>query len=195
MSTSSSTTFALVGKSVDGGALHLAEILGSGGFGVVYRAVGIQKSEQQLAVKVVAKRVRRGQQKLQSRELDFHARVSEHPNVVTFHRSFSDSDHLYFVFDACLGGDLFSAITKRAVYFYNDHLTKKAFIQILDAVEFCHSQGIFHRDLKPENILSSTDGSRLYLTDFGLATDNSTSSSFGMGSTSYMSPGVFSCLS
>jgi serine/threonine protein kinase len=193
MSTSSSSS-AQVGKFVDGGALQLAEVLGSGGFGVVYRAVGTEKSnsnKQQFAIKVVAKRFRKSQRQLQLRELDFHARVSEHPSVVTFHRYFSDSSHLYFVFDACVGGDLFSAITERAVFFYNDRLTKKAFLQIVDAVEFCHSKGVFHRDLKPENILCSADGSRLYLTDFGLATENEISSTFGIGSSFYMSPGAF----
>jgi serine/threonine protein kinase len=189
MSTSSSTS-ALVGKFVDGGALHLVEILGSGGFGVVYRALGAQK--EQYAVKVVAKRERQSAQEVQLRELDFHARVSQHPNIITFHRSFSDDDHLYFVFDACLGGDLFGAVSERATYFYNDRLMKTAFLQILDAVEFCHTQGVYHRDLKPENILCSADGSRVYVTDFGLATENTVSDSFGIGSTSYMSPGMFS---
>jgi serine/threonine protein kinase len=188
MSTPNST-FALVGKFVDGGALYLAEILGSGGFGVVYRAVANQNNHEQFAVKVVA---RRAQQEAQLQELDFHSRVSQHPNVVTFHRSFSDAEHLYFVFDVCLGGDLFSAVCEKALYYNNDRLTKKAFIQLLDAVEFCHSQSVYHRDLKPENVLSSSDGSHLYLTDFGLATDEAISTSFRCGSSLYMSPGMSS---
>jgi serine/threonine protein kinase len=191
MSTSTSIS-ALAGKYVDGGALYLVEILGSGGFGVVYRAVSMQESDKQFAVKVVARRFRQSKQDEQLQELDFHARVSEHPNVVTFHRSFSDANHLYFVFDACLGGDLFSAVCERAVYYNNDRLTKKAFIQLLDAVAFCHTKGIYHRDLKPENVLCAANGSRLYLTDFGLATDEITSSSFRCGSALYMSPGTSS---
>ncbi|KAI0030700.1 kinase-like protein, partial [Vararia minispora EC-137] len=185
-----SSSFALAGKSVDGGALQLVDVLGSGGFGVVYHATGVAKdgSNRQFAVKVVAKRFRKSQRHMQLRELEFHSRVSEHPSIVTFHRSFSDSQHLFFVFDACLGGDLFTAITEKALYFYNDRLTKKAFVQIIDAVQFCHSKGIYHRDLKPENILCSLDGSRLYLTDFGLATESNVSSTFGIGSSFYMSP-------
>jgi serine/threonine protein kinase len=192
---SSTSTSALVGKFVDGGALYLVEILGSGGFGVVYRAVATRDSKQQFAVKVVVRQTQQTQQVMQLRELDFHARVSDHPNIVSFHRAFSDADHLYFVYDACLGGDLFTSVSQKAHYFYHDRLLKTAFVQLLDAVDFCHTMGIYHRDLKPENILSSADGSHLYLSDFGLATDSSLSTGFGIGSSPYMSPGELFCLS
>ncbi|KAI0320667.1 kinase-like domain-containing protein [Amylostereum chailletii] len=180
---------ALVGKTVDGGVLQLVDVLGSGGFGVVYRAIDLDSvNNQQFAVKVLDKRCRASSRRAQLRELDLHARVSDHPNVVTFHRAFEDSQHLFFVFDACLGGDLFSAITERGLYFRNDELIKRAFTQLIDAVQHCHSNGIFHRDLKPENVLCSADGSQLLLTDFGLASESVSSTTFGIGSMFYMSP-------
>ncbi|CAO1616074.1 unnamed protein product [Parajaminaea phylloscopi] len=69
-----------------------------------------------------------------------------------------------------------------------DSMIKKVFCQILDAVEFCHSYGIYHRDLKPENILCLQGGAKVVLADFGLATGEKTSSDFGCGSTFYMGP-------
>lgn len=69
-----------------------------------------------------------------------------------------------------------------------DGLIKKVFCQILDAVEFCHSYGIYHRDLKPENILCLQGGAKVVLADFGLATGEKSSSDFGCGSTFYMGP-------
>lgn len=69
-----------------------------------------------------------------------------------------------------------------------DSLIKSVFCQILDAVEFCHSYGIYHRDLKPENILCLQGGNKVVLADFGLATGEKSSTDFGCGSTFYMGP-------
>ncbi|KAJ7652294.1 kinase-like domain-containing protein, partial [Mycena rosella] len=59
---------------------------------------------------------------------------------------------------------------------------------LLDAVEFCHRNGVFHRDLKPENIICNSEGTDLRLADFGLAAQRVVSSQFGCGTRGYMSP-------
>ena len=189
-------TPALVGKTVDGGILRLVDVLGSGGFGVVYRAIDTTTLDSsQYAVKVVDKRFHAGSRRAQRRELELHSKVSGHPNIVTFHRAFEDPYHIFCVFDACLGGDLFTAITEKRLYFRNDSLIKLAFTQLIDAVQYCHINGVYHRDLKPENILCSADGTKIYLTDFGLASESVASATFGIGSVFYMSPGALACSS
>lgn len=90
----------------------------------------------------------------------------------------------------CSDGDLFSQITEKSTYLGNDALIKDVFLQIVEAVEYCHRLGIYHRDLKPENILCDQGGRRVVLADFGLATAEKTSGDFGCGSTFYMSPGM-----
>jgi serine/threonine protein kinase len=92
------------------------------------------------------------------------------------------------VIEFCPEGDLFTNITERGHFVGNDVLAKHAFLQILDAVEYCHSIGIYHRDLKPENILVTDGGHTVKLADFGLATADPYTSDFGCGSTFYMSP-------
>jgi serine/threonine protein kinase len=68
-----------------------------------------------------------------------------------------------------------------------NELVRIVFLDILYAVEFCHSKGIYHRDLKPENILLNTSG-QIKLADFGLATRSVWSKEYGCGSCFYMSP-------
>jgi hypothetical protein len=60
-------------------------------------------------------------------------------------------------------------------------------MQLVGAVEFIHSKGIYHRDIKPENIFLTQDGS-MKLGDFGLATSDPWSYEIAVGSDRYMAP-------
>ncbi|KAG7441938.1 uncharacterized protein BT62DRAFT_1010974 [Guyanagaster necrorhizus] len=89
------------------------------------------------------------------RELDNHSHVSCHPNIVTFHKAIFHDEFFYVVPDLCEGGDLFDTILQKSFYPRDD--------------------SVYHRNIKPENIICSEDGSRIYLTDFGMSTQNKTS--------------------
>jgi len=179
-------------------SLQLRRILGTGAYGVVYEAydhyTGIS-----YAVKALSKTNANGepldqrQQEFQAREIRHHYSASAHPNIVSMLKIIDAKDCTYVILEYCPEGDLFSNITEKGRYVSNDDLVKKAFLQILNAVEHCHRMGIYHRDLKPENILVSNSGSKVLLADFGLATDNCESDDHGCGSTFYMSPGRHSC--
>ncbi|PWN21063.1 kinase-like protein, partial [Microstroma glucosiphilum] len=132
------------------------------------------------------------QRAFQRREIMLHTIASNHSNVVTLHRVIDSPEDpcVYVILDYCPDGDLFSMITEHQRYMRAsmDAMIKKVFCQIIDAVEFCHSYGIYHRDLKPENILCLSGGSKVVLADFGLATGEKASTDFGCGSTFYMGP-------
>lgn len=83
--------------------------------------------------------------------------------------------------------DLYDAITQQKRGGFPHPIVKEVFIQLLDALEHCHSLGIYHRDIKPENALISHDY-RIKLADFGLATYDAWSGEFGCGSLRYLSP-------
>ncbi|KAL9079941.1 MAG: hypothetical protein Q9159_007684, partial [Coniocarpon cinnabarinum] len=168
--------------------ISLDEVLGVGAYGVVYKAVDVQTGTL-YAVKALTKHgLDRRQRKFQQREIQLHQRASAHPNVLSMLKVLDDQDCTYVILEYCSDGDLFVNITDRGRYAGNDFLAKSVFLQILDAVEHCHSQNIFHRDLKPENILVSEHGTSVKLADFGLATTDGVSFDFGCGSTFYMSP-------
>ena len=202
MLTECATPFAAhcVGKTLDAGRLELVEVLGEGAYGVVYLAVErlddtatsskASAPAKQYAVKVLNRAADWsvvGQ--CQSREIVTHKIASSHPHVLTLHDVLEDEAALYLVMDYCPGGDLFSAIVERHAFAQNDALLKSVFVQIVDAVQSCHDQGIYHRDLKPDNIFVSADGTQVFLGDFGLATDEAMSKDFRCGSSFYMSPG------
>lgn len=171
-----------------GNYLELTGILGVGAYGVVYTAVDI-RTQIPYAVKALNKTgLDARQRKFQQREIRLHHEASRHHNVVSLVRILESEDCTYVVIEFCPEGDLFSNITERGLFVGNDPLAKRAFLQILDAVYFCHSIGIYHRDLKPENILVTDGGMTVKLADFGLATTDYFTSDFGCGSTFYMSP-------
>jgi Protein kinase domain len=173
------------------GRLELTSILGIGAYGVVYTAVDIHTSIP-YAVKALTKTgLDARQRRFQQREIRLHHQASQHPNVVSLVRILDSPDCTFVVIEFCPEGDLFSNITERGHFVGNDALAKHAFLQILDAVRYCHSIGIYHRDLKPENILVTDRGNTVKLADFGLATTDRVTSDFGCGSTFYMSPGNF----
>ncbi|KAI4189425.1 MAG: hypothetical protein L6R41_001476 [Letrouitia leprolyta] len=170
--------------------LELTGILGVGAYGVVYTAVDIHTNIP-YAVKALNKiGLDLRQRKFQQREIQLHHEASHHPNVVSLVKIMDSYDCIFVVLEFCPEGDLFSSITESGRYLGNDLMAKQAFLQILDAVHFCHSIGIYHRDLKPENILVTDGGMTVKIADFGLATRDPITSDFGCGSTFYMSPGT-----
>jgi len=171
------------------GRLELTGILGVGAYGVVYTAIDVY-SYTPFAVKALSKiGLDARQKRFQQREIALHHKASAHPGVVSLVKILDTADCTFVIIEYCPEGDLFTNITERGRYVGNDVLAKRVFLQLLDAVEYCHNLGIYHRDLKPENVLVSNGGRQVKLADFGLATTETVTSDFGCGSTFYMSPG------
>jgi len=181
-----------IGAFLDG-RYQIVEILGVGAYGVVYGAVDVYDNTP-YAIKALSKVGPTGlpiddaQQRFQAREISLHSKARRHPNIVRLLEVLDCDDCMYVILEYCPEGDLFTAITEQHHYVGDDVIAKKLFLQLLEAVEYCHKIGIYHRDLKPENVLVCDNGQRVKLADFGLATTEKYTSDFGCGSTFYMSP-------
>ncbi|KAK9461787.1 kinase-like domain-containing protein [Lipomyces oligophaga] len=173
--------------------LELMDVLGVGAYGVVYSAVDIYSSipyaiKALLRDPLTGSPIAKTHNDVLDRETQLISSVHGHPNIVSVVEVIDLPEGLFVVMEFCPEGDLFSNITEKKLYVGNDSAALHAFLQIVDAVQYCHSLSVYHRDLKPENILVTNNGSTLKLSDFGLATTSRLSYEFGCGSSFYMSP-------
>lgn len=82
---------------------------------------------------------------------------------------------LYMIFEY-MDGTLYDLILKYRQNPMGEELVKSILAQVLQGLDFLHTQGVFHRDLKPENLLYSYDEKNgslripiVKIADFGLA--------------------------
>ncbi|CUS23517.1 LAQU0S10e02256g1_1 [Lachancea quebecensis] len=119
-------------------------------------------------------------------EVDIHTKVGKHKNITELY-DFFDS---FIIMEYCSGGDLYEAIRADLVPKKTKLITHIA-SQIMEAIDFVHKKGIYHRDIKPENILIEGSDWTIKLTDWGLATTETTSMDRSVGSERYMAPELF----
>jgi serine/threonine protein kinase len=142
------------------------ELMGSGSFADVYRALDIS-TNQNVALKVLHATVKElGSDSTFEMETRALGTLSAHPNIVTLYRtSVLRSGRPMLVLELC-GGSLADQLNSTGPI--HPSLVVKIGIQIAGALESAHRSGILHRDIKPQNILVSRYGAAL-LADFGVA--------------------------
>ena len=145
------------------------EILGQGGFGIVYKATRTcaLKSIDISALRDHEKAERKKEWK---QEIEALMRVRGHENIVEYRNSFASFDNkLWLELEYCNGGTLNDyAIEKNP----GCDIKHRLFVEISSGVAFLHENGIVHRDLKPDNIMICIDEDRqphCKVGDFGLA--------------------------
>jgi serine/threonine protein kinase len=165
--------------------------LNHGSFGMVFMAKDLVSNET-VAIKCLTKKSAMEDSALsfavdeKSEELACHARLGSHPNIVNLIHSFETDAHIYLVLEFCSRGDLYEAIRTGCGPLETEHV-REFMLQLVDAVAYIHSKGMYHRDIKPENIFLTQDGN-MKLGDFGLATHDYWSYETTVGSDRYMAP-------
>ncbi|KAL0309398.1 UNVERIFIED_CONTAM: CBL-interacting serine/threonine-protein kinase [Sesamum radiatum] len=93
-------------------------------------------------------------------------KMIKHPNVLNLYEVMASRTKIYIVLEYVEGGELFDKIAKYGKF--KEDVARSYFQQLINAVDYCHSRGVYHRDLKPENLLLDSYGV-LKVSDFGLS--------------------------
>ncbi|KAI8986591.1 kinase-like domain-containing protein [Pilobolus umbonatus] len=91
-----------------------------------------------------------------------------HPYLIDLIQVLQDATYVYFVTEYLEGGELFHLLTEHGRLSEPD--TRHIFVQLANAINWCHTHHISHRDLKPENILLDKSRRNIKIADFGMAT-------------------------
>lgn len=155
---------------------ELLDELGRGARGVVYKAreTALQRH---VAIKVLYRHFdAQPENRLRFQQEAEALAQLQHPHVVTIHSTGETSGRLYLAMEWVEGCNLDDLLTEGELPI---RCVTSLFIQVAEAVQHAHDNGVLHRDLKPANILVD-EYNNARVTDFGLAkrmpTDNQLSS-------------------
>jgi serine/threonine protein kinase/Flp pilus assembly protein TadD len=147
------------------GPYEVLSVLGAGGMGEVYKARDLRLGRD-VAIKVLPAAFCTDPDRL--RRFDQEARAAaalNHPNILTVHE-IGTHDLQPFIISELLEGETLEMRLQRGPVAVETILDWA--IQVSDALETAHTQGIVHRDIKPTNLFVTTRGV-VKILDFGLA--------------------------
>ena len=145
---------------------ELIEELGEGAFGAVYKARH-RVMKRLVALKVLPPALRKDAETRErfEREAEALARLN-HPHVVQIHDADIEQSFPYLAMEFVEGRDLRKVLQERKRLSVDEVI--QLGVEMAQALNHVHSQGIVHRDVKPSNIMIGPDG-HAKLTDFGIA--------------------------
>ncbi|CAL9159597.1 unnamed protein product [Musa hybrid cultivar] len=155
-----------VGTRTRVGKYELGRTLGEGSFAKVKYARDVRTGNS-FAIKILDKQqVLRHKMVEQIKREISTMKLIKHPNVVQIYEVMASKTKIYIVLEFVDGGELFDKVANHGKL--KEDEARRYFQQLINAVDYCHSRGVYHRDLKPENLLLDSYGT-LKVSDFGLS--------------------------
>lgn len=148
------------------GKYELGKTIGEGTFAKVRFARNSETGEH-VAIKILSKEKVLKHKVVEQimREIST-MKLIKHPNVVCLQEVMGSKSKIFIVLEYATGGELFDKIVNHGRM--EEAEARRYFHQLINAIDFCHSRGVYHRDLKPENLLLDASGN-LKISDFGLS--------------------------
>ncbi|KAI5064970.1 hypothetical protein GOP47_0019665 [Adiantum capillus-veneris] len=148
------------------GKYEIGRTLGEGTFAKVKFARNTETGDN-VAIKIVNKeKILKHKMVEQIKREISTMKLIKHPNVVQLYEVLASKTNIYIVLEFVTGGELFDKIFHHGKL--KEDEARKYFQQLINAVDYCHSRGVYHRDLKPENLLLDSQ-ENLKISDFGLS--------------------------
>lgn len=146
------------------GPYTIAELIGAGGMGEVYKATDTRLNRT-VAIKVLPQHFSENREMRQRFEREAKTIASlNHPHICVLH-DIGRQEGIDFLVMEYLEGETLARRIERGALPLADAL--KRAIEVADALDKAHRQGVTHRDLKPSNVMLTSTGAKLL--DFGLA--------------------------
>lgn len=167
---------------------NLVEVIGYGGFGVVYRAVS-KEDGRDYAIKVIHL-ISKSDYVNMEREIRLLKKLKGCPYIVQYHESFFHKRKLWIVLEYCYAS--LSDVMKVLNAPFNEEELSCICRIVLQSLVYLHSHNIIHRDIKASNILITKRG-KIKMVDFGISRELSQSQSRAnsfVGSPFWMSPEI-----
>jgi serine/threonine protein kinase/tetratricopeptide (TPR) repeat protein len=151
------------------GPYKLMELIGEGGFGLVFVAEQTEPVRRKVALKVIKPGMDSGQVVARFQAERQALALMDHPNIArVLDAGATDSGRPYFVMELVRGIPITG-------YCDQNHLAPRErlelFVSVCHAIQHAHQKGVIHRDIKPSNVLvTSHDGKPVAkVIDFGVA--------------------------